>query len=347
MAHSPSPRPTRGPTHAGVISLLRSEPGWLLDVLVERGWLPAELHAEVLMSESWPRGEEGRARETRADLVIRLWPCAVPLRASLARVRRQARALLLVELQNRIDLDKLLRWPELAILQRPYAGGEVLVVLLTFDPGVAAWIASEALPMLERILGPRHALLLTPELIPKFDPVDPREYPHRALLDAMLGVRDADTVTERLTRAILALREFERDEAHLYEEMLLGHFGEETIMTAIRELQSAGQIDEDELELTTFELQSFLYTRGHRAGREQGLEQGREQGLEQGLEHGLEQGRCEGYVAALLELLQLRSLEVDAELRARISTCHDPERARRWLARALVVSHARELLDIE
>lgn len=323
----PTPHVLRGATHAGIIALLRGDPDWLVEVLVALGHLTRVMPVEVLPTEAWPRGEEGRYRETRADLVLRLWPITVPRGPSLRRIRRQSRDAVILELQNLVDAAKLVRWSEFAFVYRAYLGANPLLVILTFDPEVATWVRNEALPRLAHV----RVALLTPELIPSSAPIDPRESPHRALLDAMLHARDtADH--ERVARAILALREFEVDEANLYEEMLLSHLGEEMIMKAIGHLRASGQLAEDEPPLTKFELQSFLYTRGHRAG------------LEQGLEQGLEKGRMEGRIQALIDLLTMRGIEVDADLVAELRARAEPERLHRWLTRALVVERARDLL---
>lgn len=329
---TPSRQPLRGAVHAGMLALLRSEPDWLIEVLVALGRLPAPLPVELFPSEAWPRGEEGRRREVRADL----WPIEVPPSPSLRRVRRQIRGAVVLELQMRIDRTKLERWPELLILYRPYLGAEVVFVVLTLEPEVGRWVRDEVVPL----LGEERVVLVCPELIPKFDPVDPRESPHRALLDAMVHARDSED-HGLAGRAILALRELDVEEATLYEEMLLSHLGEELIMRAIRELRTNGHLpehdDDDDEPLTASELQSFRYVRGHRAGLEQGREQGREEGREE--------GELRGRANALLDILRLRGLEVDPQVAEQVLACRDAPRLQRWLTRALIVDQARALLD--
>jgi hypothetical protein len=77
-AHHASRRPG-GAVHRGMVCLLRHQTRWLVDLLVARRFLPAGPHwIEMLPTETWPVGEENRAREIRADLVLRLWPTPVP-----------------------------------------------------------------------------------------------------------------------------------------------------------------------------------------------------------------------------------------------------------------------------
>jgi flagellar biosynthesis/type III secretory pathway protein FliH len=81
----------------------------------------------------------------------------------------------------------------------------------------------------------------------------------------------------------------------------------------------------------------------------QGLEQGRQQGLEQGLQQGLQQGRQQGLqqgeVAALLEVLDARGLEVDDAARQRITACTDLAQLKLWLRKAVTVRSTQELFD--
>jgi hypothetical protein len=71
--------------------------------------------------------------------------------------------------------------------------------------------------------------------------------------------------------------------------------------------------------------------------------QDRADGNAQGKAEGNAQGRAEGKAEALLDVLALRDLAVDAPTRERILGERDPARLRRWLARALTCTTVVEL----
>ncbi|MFV8756191.1 hypothetical protein ACNOYE_37055 [Nannocystaceae bacterium ST9] len=315
-----APRRAIGAAHAGVVSLLRSDPWWLVELLEGLGLVPLDATLELLPTEAWPRGEEGRYRETRVDLVLRLWPGPVPRSPTLRVIRLAGGLGVLLEFQEWIDAMKEERWPELGLAYRPYVGRQIIVVVLTLEPEVAQWVREVMMPKLSHL----QIVLVTPGTIPRSAVIDPVAQPLRALIDAMIHARD-DADIERLARAILALRQLEADEAVLYEEMLLSHLGEELIMDAIRHLRATGDLNDEEYPLSNSERRSFLYTRGHRAGRERGERLGR--------------------ASFVIDVLRQRGVEVDGELEATILACEDDATLQQWLTRALVVDRARALLD--
>jgi hypothetical protein len=54
--------------HRGMVWLMRQDPRWLVDVLVQRNFVPPDRIIELLPTEIWPVGEENRFRELRAVL---------------------------------------------------------------------------------------------------------------------------------------------------------------------------------------------------------------------------------------------------------------------------------------
>jgi hypothetical protein len=319
-----APRRALGAVHAGMVSLLRADPWWLVEQLEQLGAVPKAMSVELLPTEAWPRGEEGRYRETRVDMVLRLWPQDVPRSPTMRIIRLRGALGILTEFQDLIDALKQDRWPELGLAYRPYVGRQIIVVVLTFEPEVAKWVREVMMPK----LGHLQIILLTPDTIPRSTPIEPTLQPQRALIDAMVHVRDA-TEIDRLCRAILALRELEADEAVLYEEMLMSHMGKELIMTAIRELRANGSLRDEEVRLTPRERQSYAYVQGHEDGREEGREE----------------GERIGRASFLVALLRRRGIEVDAALEAAILECRDAAKLDHWLTRALVVDQARALLE--
>ena len=67
--------------------------------------------------------------------------------------------------------------------------------------------------------------------------------------------------------------------------------------------------------------------------------------LAEGKKEGLAQGLAQGLATAVLELLELRALEVSAPVRERVLAMRDEALLLRWLARALTVRSAEALFD--
>jgi hypothetical protein len=78
-----------------------------------------------------------------------------------------------------------------------------------------------------------------------------------------------------------------------------------------------------------YEFQGPSYKRGRNEGRREGRDEGRLQAL----------------AAAVLEVLDVRGLEVSAALRDRVRTCVDLQTLERWLRRAVIVRSAEELFE--
>jgi hypothetical protein len=78
-------------------------------------------------------------------------------------------------------------------------------------------------------------------------------------------------------------------------------------------------------------------------GRAEGKVEGRAEGKVEGRAEGKVEGRAEGKAQALLDVLALRDLRIDAPARERILGERDPARLRRWLARALTCTTVVEL----
>jgi hypothetical protein len=332
-----APRRPGGAIHQGLVSLLRDAPSWLVDVLEQLGELPRGRTIEQLPTEVWPPDEEQRRRELRADLVMRLWQGNKPDDVTLAKIRKGGVIGLLVEVQCTIDELRGERWGEFGSAYRPRLGPHFLLVILSIDAKVVAWIHEVVAALDSRI----RVVLLAPGLIPKTDGLDTCEVPHRVLLEAMFHAEQVSAHDPSLLVAALrALAEFEGDEHVIYRQMLLSQFGKEQVMAALKSLEaSQPPVIDDEYVLSDTELRSFLYV----SGQERGLEQGREEGLEQGREEGLEQGRAQ----ALLDVLDARGLSPNTSQRARILACHDLERLRAWLVAALTCESVERLLDAE
>ena len=302
-----------------MVWLLRHQVRWLVDVLIELCVLPPGPHMiELLPNETWPVGEENRSREIRADVVVRLWPSRVPEESSLKMIRASRVIGLILDFQERRERDKELRVLEYDSAYPPVLGPQIHMVVLTLHDPVARWMRQ----VFSRKQLSMQTCALTPRQIPRSAPIDADVVPRRALLEAMLHARrEADLPL--LVNALRALRHFEGYELRIYKEMLMNRMNEALIIRAEEELDLERARDEDYKDedlddpLTEEELECFMYKTGERAGR----------------------------ATAVIEILRLRGIEVSAAMEARILSCRDNARVQAWLARAMVVSRANELLD--
>jgi hypothetical protein len=371
-----APRRGGGLVHRGLVSLLREDPGWLVDVLIALGEVPAGCAIEQLPTEAYPFDPEGRQRELRADLVLRLWPNEVPRVATLKLLRAIRPLGVVLEAQCSIDDDRIHRWCEFALVYLPTFGSEPLLVILALDPIVVRWIES----ILDQVRKKVRVVLLVPGTIPRISSVDPHERatedltfgppanqatPHRVLLDAMIHVR-GESELPLLVDAFRALQAFEGGTRLMYLQMLHSQLEERLIMRAYeRWVESDGvedegppdyqgpdwvayekDYDDPTYELSEAELKSFLYMQGWRAGTREGQAGGREEGRQEGREEGRQEGRREGRAEAVVALLRARQLSPSDALVERIGefVAHRPlERLDHLLLRAATITDLDEL----
>lgn len=304
-----------GAVHRGMVWLLRHEPRWLVDLLIALRFLPAGEYAiEVLPTEAWPVGEENRAREIRADVVLRLWPGRVPEGPSLALIRASHVIGLILDFQDHPDPTKGQRLREYDSAYPPILGSRIHLVLLTMRDAIARAMTKA----FARQRPSMKTLVLTPRQIPRRAPIDAHQAPRRALLEAMIHVR-GETQLPLLVAALRALDEFEGNELLIYQEMLMSEMQAELIMQAHQELDypdDDADIDFD-YRLTKRERRSFLFVRGAQEGR----------------------------ARAILDVFRARGLAVDPPSEARVLACVDDEQLSAWLARAITVARVDELFE--
>lgn len=305
-----------------MVWLLRHQARWLVELLLARGFLPPGSYAiEVIPTETWPVGEENRGREIRADLVLRLWPRQVPEDPSLELIRASHVIGLILDFQERRDQAKELRVLEYDSAYPPVLGSKIHMVVLTLHEAVARWM--------QRVFRRKHlsmqTCVLLPRTIPRCGPIDANVAPRRALLEAMLHAR-SEADLPLLTNALRALRHFEGNELLIYREMLRSQMEESLIMQAHLELEPPDEYERwVDYVPTKRERASFLYVHGQRDGRQEGLQEGR--------------------ALAVLDLLRIRGIEIDAASEARILACRDSKQLRAWLARATAIAGVDELFE--
>jgi hypothetical protein len=254
-------------------------------------------------------------------VVLRLWPRTVPEDPSLNLIRASRVIGLILDFQERREPAKELRVLEYDSAYPPVLGPQIYMVVLTLHEAIARWM--------QRVFKRKHlsmrTCVLLPRKIPRCGEIDANVAPRRALLEAMLHAR-SEADLPLLTNALRALRHFEGNELLIYREMLRSQMEESLIIQAHRELEP-----EDEYERwvdyvpTKQERASFLYVHGQRDGREE--------------------GRQEGRALALLDLLRMRGIAIDAASEARILACRDGKQLLAWLARATEIARVDELFE--
>jgi hypothetical protein len=315
-----------GAVHRGMVWLLRHQTRWLVELLAARGVLPSDSYViELIPTETWPVGEENRGREIRADVVLRLWPCPIPEDPSLEVIRASHVIGLILDFQERRDLAKELRVLEYDSAYPPVLGPQIRMVVLTLHEDVARWMRRV---FMRKDLSMQTCVISAKE-IPRIGPINANIAPRRALLEAMLHVR-SEADLSLLTNALRAMRRFEGNELLIYREMLLNQMERELIMKAHRELEPA----DDDAQWANYvptkrERASFMFVCGEEEGRQEGL-------LE---------GERKGRALAVLDLLRIRGIEIDAESEAKVMACRDTDQLLAWLARAATLARVGELFE--
>jgi hypothetical protein len=295
--------------HDGLLLLFRNRPELAPELLRDALGLtlPAWTEARVESAEL----TEVVPTEYRADLVVLLLD-GKPIFA------------IVVEVQLSRDEDKRKTWPLYLTSLRSRVSCPTALLVVTPDPAVARWCAQPIeLGHPGFILRP---LVMGPDSIPVvLDEQAVRNDPELAVLSAMahgheeVGASIAQTV-------MAALRDLDTERVRLYVDLAMSSLGE-AARNALEALMQRG----------TYEYQSEFARKYVAQGREEGLQQGREEGRQA--------GRYEGEQAALLEVLDARGLQVDAETRQRIMACEDLSQLKRWLRKAVSVESVSALFE--
>jgi hypothetical protein len=219
---------------------------------------------------------------------------------------------IVVEVQLSADPDKRLTWPLYLASLRAREKCPTALLVVTPDAGVARWCAQPIeLGHPGFVL---HPLVVGPHAIPRVTEARvAREDLELAVLSALAHGRGA--AGQEVTRAVLeALVGLEGERFSLYFDLVVSSLND-AARSALEALMRSG----------TYEYQSE-FARKY-------LAQGRQE------------GRQEGEVAALLEVLDARGLQVDAQARQRIASCTDMAQLRLWLRRAVAVQSVQELFE--
>lgn len=216
---------------------------------------------------------------------------------------------LVVEAQLSTDARKRMVWPQYLTSLRARLECPVMLLVVTPDEAVERW-CEEAIETGH----PRwvlYPLVLGPSRIPVVDSLEvARENPELLVLSALVHGR-----TQAGRRIVRVLPALESERTRLYARLIVLFLGEE----ARQELEEMMRSDNPQ-EVDFF--QRFV-------------------------DEGMERGVVKGKAADVLEVLEARGLEVDAQGRERIVTCTDLGQLQRWLRKAVTVKSVQELFEPE
>jgi hypothetical protein len=99
------------------------------------------------------------------------------------------------------------------------------------------------------------------------------------------------------------------------------------------------------MKIGNYEYQSEFARTYVAQGIEEGIKEGFKQGFMEGFMEGFQKGRQEGELRALLEVLDARGIDVDAEARKRIMACTEFAQLKIWLRKAVKVHSVQEFFE--
>jgi len=290
---------------ARVVRMVSMKHEGLLALFRNRPTLAAELLQEALGVEL-PPWSEARVESAEFTQVV-----PTEYRADLVILLLDGKPILaiVVEVQLSRDENKRASWPLYLTSLRSRVGCPVVLLVVAPDAAVARWCARPIeLGHPGFVLRP---LVLGPEAIPVIvDEKAAREDPELAVLSAIAHGRNEE-VGEAIARAVLSAAQGLDDErCSFYVDLTMASLSA-AIRRTLEELMKSGK----------YEYQTELVRKW------------------------IVQGRHEGEIDALLEVLDARGLEVDAEARKRILACEDLAQLKVWLRKAVTASSAQELFE--
>jgi hypothetical protein len=277
--------------HEGIVELFRKDPRLAAELLA--GPLGVDLPAFSDLDVPPSTMAELKPAEIHADLVVVLRDGSHPVLG------------IVVEVQRKVDKNKLFAWPAYVTWLRRELRAPCCVLVVARSERVANW-ASRTI-----VIGPGAALqpqVVRPSSVPVVDKLEhARKAPELAVLSAIAHGRGSiETAVKVALAAITAAHELDRDRFLLYSGLILAALSEAARKALAMHPQGV-QLFDEALQ------QSF--ERGHLAGR----------------------------AADVLEFLDARGIPVSSEQRDRILGCTDLELLGKWVRRAATVATADEL----
>lgn len=239
---------------------------------------------------------------------------------------------IIVEVQRDEDPDKRYSWPvyvsTYAALLRCTA---VLLVICTSDR-IARW-ASEPITVGEPDFTLR-PLALGPSAIPKVtDPEVAQRHPELTVLSARVNC-DGDDAAEVMRALAMALKSVDLDDAKLYYHVVLEGLTPPARDLLHKELETVSAVMRDDPRAA--KLQQLV---------EGAWAEGEAKGEARGRAKGKAEGEAHGRIAALLQVLAARRIDVPEPERERITTCTDLDQLEIWIRRSVTATNVKELFE--
>ena len=294
--------------HEILVDLFKNRPSLAAEILVEVLGLPLPAYTEARIASA--DLTEIQPAEYRADVVVVLLDCDVPIRV------------VIVEVQLAVDPKKRLSWPAYVTLSRAVHGCPAALLVVAPDPVVAGWCGE---PIETGVPGfvLRPPVLRRTEVPVVTDLGEAARRPELGVLSALAHGESEQGAT--IAAAVLpAIEGLDDDRLRLYYDLVYNSLNE----AARRTLEAM---------MKGYEYQSDFAKKY--------VAQGHAEGLTEGLNEGLTRGRIEEAARAVLTVLRVRGLAVSDVARERILSQKDPERLEHWLEKAAVAPSVATVLD--
>lgn len=290
--------------HEGFVELFRSRPELAPDFLREVFGLPMPDSCQT-RAEPCDFTDMG-PKEFRGDAAF-----------SVTDETGTALAGIAVEVQLAQDSTRKWSWPVYLVTLRARLKCPVFLLVVTPDAGVAKW-ARQPIELGHPGLTLR-PLVLGPELVPAVtDSAEAVAMPERAVMSAVAHA-DGPQAHEVLSALVAVLQKNDDQQTKMYYDFVRAALSE----SALHHLE--------ELMTTGYDYQSDFARKYVAEGRAEGEAMGRAE------------GEAAGVARMVLEVLDIRSIPVSDEVRARISSCSDVEQLGIWHRRAMLTDTADNL----
>jgi hypothetical protein len=270
---------------------------------------------------------------------------------------------------------KVRRWGLYELAFENEYDADARLAVFTPEPGLRERIRTRMLPRIKT-----NPVLIEPDQIERITDYDEaRRRPELAILGCLFHAQEPAPLEARVEvfrAAWVAIQSLAEAQARRYSVVVMSIVPDAVIQRGIEELREAGELDEGRWELFgESERKGHSFARGRREGLEEGLEEGRAEGLEEGRAEGLEEGRAEGLEEGraegleegraegleegradarrellrrvIVDVLELRGVEVPPAARDRIQSCESLDLLERWYvaAKSAATQNVEQMLD--
>jgi hypothetical protein len=224
---------------------------------------------------------------------------------------------------------KVRRWALYELAFENEYDADARLTVFTPEPELRERIRTKMLPRIKT-----EPLLIEPDQIERIvDYEQARERPELAILGCLFHAQEPapfEARVEVFRAAWMAIQSLAETQARRYSVVVMSSVPEAVIEQGIAELRETGELDEGRWELfTDSERKGHSFARGRREGHAEGHDEGRRETLRR----------------AILDMLELRGIEVTPMSGDRIQSCESLDQLERWYAAAKsTVTHSVEQL---